>query len=129
MLQLHRSPHEAYRRIDFDAQIAGANPVQLVVLCYEQLGSALGTAIHAQQAGDSARKSAALARALSAIAALTMGLDRNQAISTAIVTMLESARQTVLGSVLRFDEKALSDLKTDVLDIANAFQAAAASNR
>lgn len=129
MLQLHRSPHEAYRRIDFDAQIAGANPVQLVVLCYEQLGSALGTAIHAQQAGDTARKSAALARALSAIAALTMGLDRNQAISTAIMTMLESARQTVLGSVLRFDEKALSDLKTDVLDIANAFQTAAASNR
>lgn len=129
MLQLHRSPREAYRRIDFDAQITGASPMQLVVLCYEQLGSALGTAIHAEQAVDSARKSAALARALSAIAALAMGLDRDQPISDAITTMLEAARQTVLGSVLRFDQKALADLKTDVLDIANAFQAAASEGR
>lgn len=125
-MQLLRSPQEAYRQVDFDARIAGANPMQLVVLCYEQLASALGTAIHADRAGDRARKSAALARALSAITALAMGLDRDQPISAAVVTMLEAARKTVLGSVLQFDAEALNALKIDVQDIAIAFQTAAA---
>lgn len=82
--------------------------------------------IHADRAGDRARKSAALARALSAITALAMGLDRDQPISAAVVTMLEAARKTVLGSVLQFDAVALNDLRTDVQDIANAFKSAAA---
>ena len=43
MLML-RSPHEAYRKVDFDARVAGATPQQLVALCYEQLIAALGTA-------------------------------------------------------------------------------------
>lgn len=119
-----RSPQEAYRRVDFDAQIAGADPARLVVLCYEQLGLALGTAIHAQHAQEYARKSAALARALSAITALNMGLDHRQPIAKPIATMLEAARQTVLGSVLNFDAAALSRLQTDVLDIANALRRA-----
>lgn len=125
-MHMLRSPQEAYRRVDFDAQVAGADPVQLVVLCYEQLGSSLGTAIHAQGACDHARKSAALARALSAITALAMGLDRDQPIAAPIATMLEAARQTVLGSVLNFDAAALRSLQTDVLDIASAFKSAAA---
>ena len=47
-----RSPHEAYRRVDFDARVAGADPGQLVTLCYEQLISALGTAVYANGLGD-----------------------------------------------------------------------------
>lgn len=125
-MHLLHSPQEAYRRVDFDARIAGADPMQLVVLCYEQLASALGTAVHAHRMEDRSRKSAALTRALSAITALAMGLDREQPISAAIATMLEAARKTVLGSVLQFDAEALATLKLDVQDIANAFRTAAA---
>ena len=44
---MRRTPHEAYRRVDFDARVKGASPSELVHLCYEHLVSALGTAIHA----------------------------------------------------------------------------------
>ena len=119
-----RSPQEAYRRVDFDARIAGADPRQLVLLCYEQLGTALGTAIHAAQAHDNARKSTALTRALSAITALQMGLDHDQPIAAALATFLESARQQVLDSVITFDAAALKGLKNDVAEIAGAFGSA-----
>ena len=95
-MQVLRSPQEAYRKIDFDARVAGADPVQLVMLCYEQLASALGTAVHADQHRDNARKSAALTRTLSALTALQMGLDRELPIAGALSTLFEGARKTVL---------------------------------
>lgn len=125
-MQLLRSPQETYRRIDFDARIAGADPRQLVLLCYEQLATALGTAIHADSCGDNARKSAALTRALSAITALQMGLDPGQSIASALATLFDAARKTVLGSVLAFDAAALSSLRRDMIEVAGAFQTAPA---
>lgn len=120
---MQRSPQEAYRRVDFDARIAGADPLQLVLVCYEQLAAALGTAIHAERGGDNARKSAALTRALSSLTALQMGLDQGQPISGALSTLFESARKTVLNSVLQFDADALKILRDDMNEIAAAFRA------
>jgi flagellin-specific chaperone FliS len=120
-----RSPAEAYRKIDFDARIAGAGPDQLVLVCYEQLGSALGSAIHAAAAHDNARKSASLTRALAALTALQMGLDHGQPISAALATLFEAARQTVLDSVIQFDPAELKRLKADLSEIAAALQGAA----
>lgn len=118
-----RSPQDAYRRVEFEARIAGADPLALVSLCYEQLASALGTAIHAAAASDNARKSAALTRALAALTALQMGLDHGQPIASALTTYFEAARKIVLGSVLDFDPAALEQLKGDVSEIAAAFRA------
>ncbi|MFM5948763.1 MAG: flagellar export chaperone FliS [Novosphingobium sp.] len=122
-----RSPQEAYRRVDFDARVAGADPVQLVLVCYEQLASALGTAIHAQARGDNAAKSASLTRALSALTALQMGLDQDQPIAGALSALFEGARKTVLDSVLQFDADALTALRRDISEIADAFRANATS--
>ena len=72
---LARNPQEAYRRVDFDARIAGADSRQLVALCYEQLTTALGTALFAAQTGDNRLKSQSLTRALSAITALQLGIS------------------------------------------------------
>lgn len=124
-MQRQCSPRDAYRRVDFEARIAGAGPAALVLLCYDQLASALGTAIHAAGVGDNARKSAALARALSAIAALQLGLDRDQPIATALIALFESARQRVLDSVLQFDAESLDELRRDVVEIAAALNPAA----
>lgn len=119
-----RSPAEAYRKIDFDARVAGADPGQLVLVCYEQLGTALGSAIHAAQAGDNARKSAALTRALAALTALQLGLDHGQPIAATLSTLFDSARHTVLNSVIQFDASALTRLKQDVTEIAGALRSA-----
>ncbi|HEX4846701.1 MAG TPA: flagellar protein FliS [Novosphingobium sp.] len=124
-MQILRSPQDVYRKVDLDARIAGADPQQLVLLCYEQLGTALGSAVHAAQAGDNARKSAALTRALSAITALQMGLDPAAPVSAALGTFLDAARQAVLGSVIAFDAGALERLRGDVGELAAAFRKAA----
>jgi flagellin-specific chaperone FliS len=104
-----RSPAEAYRKVDFDARIAGADAGQLVLVCYEQLGSALGSAIHAAAAGDNARKSAGLTRALAALTALQLGLDHQHPIAASLATLFEAA--------------ALEWLKGDVIEIAAALRA------
>jgi flagellar protein FliS len=122
-MHLLHSPQEAYRKVDFDARVAGADPVQLVLVCYEQLASALGTAVHADARGDNSAKSASLTRALSALTALQMGLDHDRPIAGALASLFAGARKTVLDSVLQFDAVALAALRSDVCDIADAFRA------
>jgi flagellin-specific chaperone FliS len=117
-----QSPAEAYRKVDFDARIAGAGPGQLVLVCYEQLGTALGSAIHAAAAGDNARKSAGLTRALAALTALQLGLNHDHPIAASLATLFEAARKTVLDSVIQFDADALQRLKADVIEIAGALR-------
>ena len=92
-MQPFRSPQEAYRRVDFDARVAGADARQLVALCYEQLTGALGSALYAAQCGDNHLKSQSLTRALSALTALTMGVDAGQAINAnACMVLFQRAR-------------------------------------
>ncbi len=117
-----RSPNDAYRKVDFDARVAGADPRQLVLLCYEQLGTALGSAIHAAASDDNARKSASLTRALSAITALQMGLDHTQPVAASLDSLFAAARRTVLDCVIEFDASALERLKTDFSELASAFR-------
>jgi flagellin-specific chaperone FliS len=117
-----QSPAEAYRKVDFDARIAGAGPGQLVLVCYEQLGTALGSAMHAAAVGDNARKSAGLTRALAALTALQLGLNHDHPIAASLATLFEAARKTVLDSVIQFDVDALQRLKADVIEIAAALR-------
>lgn len=116
------TPQEAYRRVDFDARIAGADPRQLVLVCYEQLGGALGAALQAAARSDNARKSQALTRALAALTALQMGLDPDQPIAAALTAFLDGARQTVLDSVVALDPAALTRLRNDVAELHDAFR-------
>lgn len=117
-----KSPAEAYRRVDFDARISGADPRQLVIVCYEQLAAALAAALLAAGRGDNARKSEALTRALAALTALQMGLDPGQPITVALATFLESGRKAVLGSVVQFEPRAIERLREDVADLLEAFR-------
>ena len=68
-----RNPADAYRRVDFDARVAGSDAKSLVLICYETLDIALASAIHAAARGDNPGKSAAITRAMSAITALQLG--------------------------------------------------------
>lgn len=112
-----RSPHEAYRKVDFDARVAGADPRQLVALCYEQLIGALGSAVYADAARDNRLKSQSLTRALSAITALQMGISQDAAIAPALFQLYDAARRAVLDSVLEFDAATLTKVREDFVDI------------
>ena len=124
MLALH-SPSEAYRRVEFDARVIGADPRQLVLVCYEQLDAALGRALHAAAAGDNGRKSAALTRALTAISALQLGIDPAAAIAPTLGQFYGSARQTLLDCAVAFSPSAIERLRDDFAEVARSLGKAA----
>lgn len=112
-----RSPHEAYRRVDFDARVEGADPRHLVGLCYEQLISSLGSAIFANERADNSLKSQALTRALSAITALQLGISGEDATAQALRHLYEATRRAVLDSALQFDAGVLGTIRQDFIEI------------
>jgi flagellar protein FliS len=117
-----RSPHEAYRRVDFDARVNGASPAELVHLCFEHLVSALGTAIHAESLGDNGLKSRSMTRALTAITALQLGVTGESEVAAALKHLYESARRTILDCAVVFDAGKVETLRTDFHEIGRALQ-------
>lgn len=115
-----RNPHDAYRRVEFDARVASARPEQLVGLCYQELAVALGSAIRSHERGDNQRRSAGLTRALAALTALQLGIDRSAPGADALLRFYGGLRQAVLASVPDFDPKRLAAAKTDVEVVAAA---------
>jgi len=123
-----RSPNEAYRRVDFDARVEGADPKHLVGLCYEQLVSSLGSALFAEERGDNSLKSKALTRALSAITALQLGVSGEDATAQALRHLYEAARRAVLDSALKFNANVLGTIRQDFIEISQAMNLSTHSN-
>jgi len=119
-----RNPHEAYRRVDFDARVAGANPAHLVSLCCEQVAAALSTALHAAGRGDNALKSQSLTRALSAVTALQFGVSGEDGMASALRQLYGAARRSILDSAIAFDAATIAAIRTDFLEIGKAMQSA-----
>jgi len=117
---ISRSPHEAYRRVDFDARVEGANPGELVKLCYEQLTGALGTAIYAHEQRDNRLKSQSLTRSLAAITALQLGISGDTEMSAALNQLYQATRRAILDSALDFDPETMASIRQDFLDILRA---------
>jgi flagellin-specific chaperone FliS len=115
-----RNPAEAYRRVDFDARVAGADPQGLVALCYEQVVAALGSAGFAHQSGDNRAKSKAITRALAAVTALQLGVSGEGGVVDALRQFYESARRSLIDNALNFDPDKIADIRHDFADIAAA---------
>lgn len=122
---LNRDPSEAYRRVEFDARVAGADSRQLVDLCLEQVAGSVGRAIHAAQTGDNGAKSRALTRAVAALTALQMGVDGNAPTGEALLQLYQSARHAILDCVLTFDAAKLGRIRDDFIEIRQAMLGAA----
>lgn len=118
-----RSPHEAYRKIDFDARVEGADPRHLVGLCYEQLIASVGSAIFAAGRGDNSLKSKALTRAISAVTALQLGVSGDDATAQALRHLYEATRRALLDSAIQFDAEVLGTIRQDFIDISRAMNA------
>jgi flagellin-specific chaperone FliS len=117
-----RSPQEAYRRVDFDARVAASRPADLVHLCIEHLIGALGTALHAAEAGDNQLKSRSLTRALTAVTALQLGVSGEDGVAGALRHMYEAARRTILDCATDYDSRRIATLRTDFVDIGRALR-------
>lgn len=119
-----RSPHEAYRRVEFDARVSGADPAGLVLVCFDQFGQSLAAALGGNQAGDNQRRSAGLTGALTAITALQLGIDGAVGIAASLTQFYDAARHTLLGNVLNFDAAAIGSLRNDFSEVALALATA-----
>lgn len=113
-------PTEAYRRSQVDARVQGGDTAELVRLCLEQVIAGLGSAVLAHGRGESTMRSKALTRALTALTALEMGVDRNAVLADALLQLYGAARQTLLDSVTGFDPAALETVRRDFIEIAAA---------
>lgn len=111
----------AYRRTNFDARVSGAKPEQLVRMCFEQVVTALGSAVRAHEARDQSRKSSSLTRAHAALTALEMGIDNDAPLSDALRQLFASAREVILGCVTKFDADGLGRVRDDFQEIGAAF--------
>ena len=115
-------PNEAYRRSLFDARVQGGDTAALVQLCLEHVITGLGGALFANVRGDAAGRSKALTRALTAITALEMGVDRTAPLAKALLQIYGSARQAVLSSVTDFQPDVLASVRQDFVDIEAALR-------
>lgn len=113
-------PNEAYRRSQLDARVHGSDPVQLVRLCMEHVIAGLGGAVLAHRRNEPTQRSKALTRALTALTALEMGVDRDADMAEALLQFYGAGRRTLLDCVTSFDAAALDGLRRDFLEIAGA---------
>lgn len=116
-----RNPSEVYRRVEFDARIATAKPGELVVVCLEQFVAAVGSALIAHERNHNELKSQSMTRALSSLMALQMGIDADGGMAGPLSQFYGAARVTLLDNVLRFDPIAMAALRSDFVDIYQAF--------
>lgn len=115
-----RNPHEAYRRVDFDARIEGASPAQLVALCFEQAEASLASAMFAHEAGNNNAKSKAMTKALAAITALQLGVSGEEGVAGALRQFYGAARRSLLDCALNFDPAIVAAMRNDLHEIAGA---------
>ncbi|WP_137681395.1 flagellar protein FliS [Aurantiacibacter suaedae] len=120
MLMLRQNPHDAYRKVQVNARILGSDHKDLVAICFEQVVSELGRAIRANEAGDSTSRSDGLTRAIAAITALEMGLDRSNPVAGALEHLYTAARETILDCVMVFNSEALGEVRADFAEIGAA---------
>lgn len=117
-------PNEAYRRSEIDARIRGSQAGDLVTFCLDQAISGLGHAVLAHRQGNATIRSKGLTRALTAITALGMGIDRASPMAEPLLQLYGAARKTLLDCVSRFDDAALDTIRNDFSEIRAAFSAA-----
>jgi flagellin-specific chaperone FliS len=80
----------------------------------------LGSALFAERQGNNRLKSQSLTRALSALTALQLGVNTDQAIAPALIQLYDSARRSVLDSVLTFNSNQIEAIRNDFMEIGAA---------
>ena len=114
------NPTDAYRKIAFDACVAGSKGPDLVRLCIEEVDTALNRALWANGADRPDVRRDAMARAQAGLGALRLCVDKTNPVGPALLTLYEAMSATVTASRFRFDAAAIARVRTDLSDIARA---------
>ena len=113
-------PHEAYRRVELDARVAGSQGADLTRLCLREVDTALGQALWAQdnQRPDVRRR--ALERAQNGLGALRLGVDRQSPVAPALLAFYEGLTATVAQNQVRFDPARVAVVRADLAEVTSA---------
>ena len=113
-------PHEAYRRVELDARVAGSHGADLVRLCLREVDAALGQALWAQANDRPDVRRRALERAQNGLGALRLGVDRQSPVAPALLTFYEGLAATVGQNQVRFDPARVEGVRVDLAEVTSA---------
>lgn len=113
--QLH--PTEAYRRVELDARVEGADGVELTRLCLERALGELDRARRAYGRRDHPTQSDALTRAGASLSALAAGVEHSNPLREPLLHLYGSAEAAVRMANVQFQEDVLIRVQTDLRDI------------
>lgn len=111
-------PAAAYKRVDFEALVAGSDSDGLVRMCFSDANAALDRALwaDANHRADVRRK--ALERAQMGIITLLSGLDMAQPVSKSLDVFYRSLLARVTNAQKHFNRTAVEMTRDDLADIA-----------
>lgn len=113
-------PHEAYRRVELDARVAGSRGADLTRLCLREVDTALGQALWAQENDRPDVRRRALERAQNGLGALRLGVDRQNPVAPALLTFYEGLAATVTHNQVRFDAVRVEEVRVDLAEVTSA---------
>ena len=114
-------PREAYREADFDARLMGSSRENLVLFCIEDFVQSLGALEFAEARGDRSARSRSLTRAITALTALELGVDRTAPMAESLLQFYGGAKLLLLDSIREVDLARIAELRQDFSDVAVAF--------
>lgn len=113
-----------YRRMQQESRAAGADPIELVCMLYEELELSLGVMSSMIRQGQRVSATDPATRARTILIGLDANLDREAGgdVADALSRVYRSMRRSLDQAVTANDENMLHDLITGVNDISSAWK-------
>ncbi|WP_379551862.1 hypothetical protein [Qipengyuania sp. DGS5-3] len=121
MLTPKNHPADAYRRVEVDARVEGADGIGLTRIYLEHALDELDRASRAHHRGDRIVMSDALTRAANGIAGLGLGVSDDNPMREPLRHLYGSAETAVRASITQFRDDVITRVRYDLRDILALF--------
>jgi flagellin-specific chaperone FliS len=118
MLARPLPPAEAYRRIELDARVEGADGIGLTVLCLERALAEITHADLAHRRADRKQRTEALTRAAAAVTGLERGVSADNPLCEPLRHLYGSAARALHGALTGYRSDVVERVRIDLEGIA-----------
>jgi flagellar secretion chaperone FliS len=124
---LQRSPsygHDQYRRLHLETRLAGADPMTLVSILYDELLISVGVLQVLTKRGEAVLNSHQAQRAHSILTSLEVSLDMDApgGLGASLASLYRSMRKQLNSALIARDETLLKSLHEGIQTVADAWQ-------
>lgn len=113
-------PAAAYKRVDFEAFVVGADADALVRICFEDIATALERSLWADRNSRTQLRGTSLQRAQMGLLTLISGLDMEQPVSKSLDVFYRSMLARVTNALQYFEPTVIEMTRDDLADIARS---------